>query len=77
MRPPADAGPLVAAERSERARLAALRKHHPDDPDAAAESGRRLRAMRAERYLRSLLTTQPALDLSQRRALADVLLGRR
>lgn len=68
---------IAAAMRQERSRHAVLRRHHPDQPQLAEESARRLRALTAEGYLRKLLAAGPALDFSQRRHLADILLGRR
>ena len=68
---------LTADQRAERARHAALRRHHPDDPAIATESLRRLRMISAEQYLRSLISTPPTLDLSQRRELAAILTGGR
>jgi hypothetical protein len=66
---------LTQAERSERARQAAIRRHHPDDPHAATESLRRLRTLRAEQYIRDLLSVQPVPDLTERRRLARILAG--
>jgi hypothetical protein len=67
---------LTQAERSERSRQAAIKRHHPDDPAAADESLRRLRSLRAESYLRELISTPRVPDLSDRRRLANILLGR-
>jgi hypothetical protein len=66
---------LTQAERSERARQAAIRRHHPNDPAAADESLRRLRTLRAEAYLRELVSSAPVPDLSDRRRLARILTG--
>jgi hypothetical protein len=68
---------IEAAIRSAKASHAVTRRHHPDQPELADESLRRLRALTAEGYLRKLLGSDPPLDLSQRRHLADILLGRR
>jgi hypothetical protein len=65
---------LTSAERSERARQAAIRRHHPHNPAAADESLRRLRTLRAERYIRDLVSSAPVPDLSDRR-LARILTG--
>jgi len=66
---------LTEVERSERARQAAIRWHHPHDPAAADESLRRVRTLRAEAYIRELVSTTPVPDLSERRRLARILTG--
>jgi len=60
--------------RRRRARVAALRCHHPDRPELIADDRRTLKAA-AERYLRELTATDPALTAEQRNRLALLLLG--
>ena len=64
---------LTPEGRAERARHAALLRHHPDDPGAVDESRRRLKYLAASEYLRRALAEPPLLGLSERRALADLL----
>ena len=58
---------------SERARLAATKKHHPDADVSLIR--RDLRAARAEDYIRKLVATAPPLTASQRDVLAVLLRG--
>jgi hypothetical protein len=62
---------MTAEERAERARGAALTRHHPDQPEIAAAPLRHLRALRAERYIRDLGTV---LTAEERTSLAALLL---
>lgn len=59
----------------ERARVAALTRHHPDDPEVAADGRRRLKVIRAERLIENLTGSDPVLTLPQRVRLASLLLG--
>lgn len=61
--------------RPERARRAAIGRHHPHDPVAADESLRRLRTLRAAQYIRELVSTPPVPDLTERQRLARILSG--
>ena len=67
------APPISAAARAERGRYAVLRRHHPDKPELAEESLRRLRVLRAEDYVRGLVTTPPVPDIAERALLASLL----
>jgi hypothetical protein len=67
--------PLDAAKRRQRARLAALRRHHPDDPTVGMEERRDFKADAAERYVRELVDGWPPLTDVQRSRLAVLLLG--
>lgn len=60
---------------SDRARLAALIRDHPEDHDAIAVARRDLRAARAEAYVRELVDTFPPLTEAQRAKLALILHG--
>jgi hypothetical protein len=60
---------------TERARAAALMRHHPDNPNVADESRRALKVMKAERLITSLTTTAPVLALADRARLASLLLA--
>jgi hypothetical protein len=64
---------LTKEARAERARLAALTRHHRDDPGAVDEAKRRLKFLHAEEYLRGVLAGPPWLGLTERRELADLL----
>lgn len=70
--------PRVGAMReqaySARASYAAIRRHHPDHPELADEALLRLKLLRAEDYLRDLVTTAPPLTDAHRAHLAVVLL---
>ena len=57
----------------ERARVAALTRHHPDKPELAADGRRRMKMLRAERLIETLLA-DPAPTLRQRAHLAGLLL---
>lgn len=60
---------------ADRAQVAALIKHHPDDPSVADEGRRRLKAAKARRLIRSLIFDEPALTIEQRAGLAAQLLA--
>jgi hypothetical protein len=62
--------PLTPERRTQRARVAALARHHPDQ----AEPRRTLKAEVAERYIRELVDTFPPLTAEQRSRLAVLLL---
>jgi hypothetical protein len=57
-----------------RARAAALTRHHPEDPEASAAERRTLKAAAAERYIRDLCGSMPALTVEERARLARLLL---
>jgi hypothetical protein len=59
----------------DRAQVAALVKHHPDDPSIADEGRRRLKVAKAQRLIRSLTSESPVLTLKQRAGLAAQLLA--
>jgi hypothetical protein len=56
-----------------RARLAAVRRHHPDQPALTAEARRDLKAANADQYVRDLVDRWPALSDTQRARLAALL----
>jgi hypothetical protein len=62
-------------KRQHRARAAALRRHHPDRPELAADDQRTLKAARADRFVRELVDTFPPLTAEQRNRLALLLQG--
>ena len=64
---------LTAEGRSERARHAALLRHDPNDAGAVDESRRRLKFLHAAEYLRGVVSEPPQLGLTERHALADLL----
>jgi hypothetical protein len=64
---------LTPEARAERGRQAALLRRHPDDPGAVDESRRRLKFLRTEEFLHGVLSEPPWLGLTERRALADLL----
>lgn len=64
--------PLSAEQRTERARLAANRRHHPDKPELTKDTTRRFKVAAAERYIRELVESAPPLqpeDIERLRAL--------
>jgi hypothetical protein len=67
---------LTPDGRHRRARVAALRRHHPDRPDLTADDERALRAAALERRIREAISAdaRPALSLEQRAGLARLLL---
>jgi hypothetical protein len=60
---------------TDRAQVAALVKHHPDDPSVADEGRRRLKVAKARRLIRSLTSESPVLTIEQRAGLAAQLLA--
>jgi hypothetical protein len=58
-----------------RARAAALRRHHPDRPELAADDQLVLKADRAERIIREMVDTWPPLTPQQRSRLTLLLHG--
>jgi len=60
---------------ADRAQVAALVKHHPNDPSVADEGRRRLKLAKARRLIRSLTSEAPVLTIEQRADLAVQLLG--
>jgi hypothetical protein len=60
---------------ADRAQVAALVKHHPDDPSIADEGRRRLKVAKARRLIRSLTSESPVLTIEQRAGLAAELLA--
>ena len=66
---------FVFSLEAERARVAALVRHHPDNPEIAASGRRRLKILKAERMIRSLTCDEPVLTVEQRAQLAVALLS--
>jgi hypothetical protein len=66
---------LTPEGRRRRARAAALSRHHPDNPEAAAEDRRQLKADAAARYIAELVDGWPPLTPSQRTRLVLLLQG--
>jgi hypothetical protein len=60
---------------ADRAQVAALARHHPDDPSIADEGRPRLKVAKARRLIRALTSESPVLTLEQRARLAAQLLG--
>jgi hypothetical protein len=60
---------------TDRAQVAALVKHHPDNPSVADEGRRRLKVAKARRLIRSLISESPVLTIEQRARLAAQLLA--
>lgn len=56
---------ITADGRRRRARVAALRRHHPDSPDLAADDQRTLKAEALERRIHTALGSHPALSTEQ------------
>jgi hypothetical protein len=65
--------PITPDGRRRRARVAALRRHHPDRPDLTADDQRTLLADALERRIRQALDTTPPLNPEQRARLARLL----
>ena len=74
--PTADDNPrrMNAANRSERARIAALTRHHPNDPETLKAS-RRFRAERYTEHVRQVLDSVPPMSASQKARLTALLRG--
>ena len=66
---------LSAEGRRHRARAAALHRHHPNNPEAAAEARRALKHDAMERYIREMVNGWPPLSADQRARLALLLQG--
>lgn len=66
--------PISPEGRRRRARAAALRRHHPDQPDAGVDDRRVLKADALERHIRELVDTFPELTVEQKSRLAVLLL---
>jgi hypothetical protein len=62
-------------QRRQRARLAAVTRHHPDQPELDADARRDLKAANAAHYVRDLVDTWPPLTAEQRGRLAALLTG--
>ncbi len=60
---------------SERARLAAIKRHHPDRLDLAADAKRNLAAANLEAYIKRIVAEAPPLTEDQRSRLALLLGG--
>jgi hypothetical protein len=65
---------MTAEARAKRARTAALHRHHPDHPERADDARLRLKVLRVEDYVRSLVTTSPVPGIAERARLASILL---
>jgi hypothetical protein len=65
--------PLTPEGRRLRARAAAVTRHHPDQPELAADDRRQLKAAAAERYVKELVAAWPPLTDSQKGRLAALL----
>jgi hypothetical protein len=61
----------------ERASVAALRRHYPDNPELADDGRRRLMVLKAERLIQTLTHAEPVLTVQQRAHLAGLLLRER
>jgi hypothetical protein len=66
--------PITPEGRRVRARAAALRRHHPDQPEVGAEERRSLKEAALERHIRELVDTFPPLTVEQRVRLGVILL---
>lgn len=58
-----------------RARIAAMRRHYPDNPDLVTIDRHTLKLRRAKAYIRRLVSEPPELSDEERAHLADLLLG--
>ncbi len=65
---------MTPVERSARARVAALKRHHPDDPKTA-EAAAQFKADRLAEYIQRLVADAPPLSPEQRDRLALLLRG--
>ncbi len=61
--------------RSAHARVAAVKKHHPNSTEAVADAVRDLKAASAEAYVKQIVDQAPALSRAQLDALASLLRG--
>ena len=64
-----------ASRRQLKARAAALRRHHKDDPAAGSEEFRDLRADTLERHVREVVDSLPPLTATQRNRITLILFG--
>jgi hypothetical protein len=60
---------------ADRAQVAAVVKHHPNDSSIADEGRRRLKVAKARRLIRALTSESPVLTIEQRAGLAAQLLA--
>jgi hypothetical protein len=67
--------PISAVGRERRARIAAIRRHHPDRPELVVDDQRALKVDVLEQHLRALVNTFPPLTAEQRTRLALLLHG--
>jgi hypothetical protein len=67
--------PLTPEGRRLRAHAAAVTRHHPDQPELAADARRQLKTAAAERYIKELVDNWPPLTNAQRGRLAALLAG--
>jgi hypothetical protein len=65
---------LTADQRQQHARLAALRRHHPDDPSTDTLA-RDFKASRLEEHIMATVDSEPSLSAAQRGRLAVLLRG--
>jgi len=65
---------LTASERSQRARIAANRRHRPTDPETE-RLARDFKAQRLEDYVKRAVDAAPPLNAEQRQKIAALLTG--
>jgi hypothetical protein len=65
--------PITPEGRRRRARVAAIRRHHPDRPDLAADDQRALKTDALERHIREVLAGDNPPARAQRDRLAQLL----
>ena len=65
---------LTKAQRSERARIAALARHHKDDPSVVDARRTEFKTRRLEEYVKRVMESDPPLTPEQRRRVAQLLL---
>jgi hypothetical protein len=66
---------LTPERRRQRARAAALARHHPDKPELAADDRALLKEEALERHIKAMVDSWPPLSDSQRARLALLLRG--
>jgi hypothetical protein len=66
---------LSPEQRRQRARVAAVTRHHPDQPELDADARRDLKAANAAQYVKDLVDGWPPLTPEQRGRLAALLTG--
>jgi hypothetical protein len=64
---------MDAEGRRRRARVAIMRRHHPDRPELVADDQRKLKEAALERRIREVVDTWPPLTAAQRARLAALL----